>query len=44
MRALEALEHMDAPEARELLQRLANGAPEAWLTKEATAALRRLTK
>jgi RNA polymerase sigma factor (sigma-70 family) len=42
MRALEALEHTDAPEGRDFLRRLAQGAPEAWLTKEARAALARL--
>jgi len=41
LRALEALEHADAPEARDFLRRLAKGAPEAWLTKEAKAALAR---
>jgi hypothetical protein len=38
---LEALEHMNAPEARALLRRLAEGEPEAWLTK---AALQRFAR
>jgi hypothetical protein len=37
---LEALGKIDTPEGRELLERLAKGAPEAWLTKEAKAALK----
>jgi len=41
-RVLMALEHMDTPAARDLLGRLAAGAPEATLTDEAAAALRRL--
>jgi uncharacterized protein with WD repeat len=43
-RALMALELMGTPAAREVLRALAAGAPEAWLTREANAALRRLTK
>jgi hypothetical protein len=43
-RALEALEHMNVPEARDLLERLAKGAPDAWITAEARAALRRLER
>jgi RNA polymerase sigma factor (sigma-70 family) len=42
VRAVEALEHIGTPDARELLQALANGAPEARLTREAKAALERL--
>jgi hypothetical protein len=42
LRALEVLEHMDGPEARRLLRRLAEGNPNARLTEEAAAALRRL--
>jgi hypothetical protein len=41
-RALEALEQIRSPEARKLLERLAAGAPEARLTREAQAALERL--
>ena len=41
-RAVEALEHMDAPEARELLQALAKGAADSPVTLDATAALARL--
>jgi hypothetical protein len=40
-RALQVLERMDAPEARELLQSLAQGAALSWLTQEARMALRR---
>jgi hypothetical protein len=43
-RAVEALERMDTPEARELLRRLARGKPGAVLTEEARATLKRLTK
>ncbi|HEY8506440.1 MAG TPA: hypothetical protein VIL46_17795, partial [Gemmataceae bacterium] len=42
LRALEALEHAATREARELLRRMAGGAPEAWPTREAKAALERL--
>jgi WD40 repeat protein len=42
VRAVEALEHIATPEARQLLQSLASGAPGAWLTEEARAASRRL--
>ena len=43
-RALEVLELMGTEEARSLLRGLAKGAPEAWLTREARAALGRLEK
>ena len=43
-RAVEVLEHSGTPEARELLQRLARGLPDAGLTKEARDSLARLTK
>ena len=41
-RAVEALEHMATPAARQFLQELSAGAPGARLTREASAALRRL--
>jgi hypothetical protein len=44
LRAVQALEHLGTPAARELLARLAEGAPEALLTREAKAAAQRLTK
>jgi RNA polymerase sigma factor (sigma-70 family) len=40
-RALEALEHAHTGESRQLLVTLAAGEPNAWLTREAKAALRR---
>ena len=43
-RALRALEQMGSPDARQLLQRLAQGAPEARLTLEAKASLERLAR
>jgi WD40 repeat protein len=42
MRAVEVLEHLGTPEARELLARLAGGADGALQTREAQAALARL--
>jgi hypothetical protein len=42
LRALEVLERLGTPEARQVLEALAKGAPEARLTREAQAALRRL--
>jgi RNA polymerase sigma factor (sigma-70 family) len=44
LRAVEVLERMGTPEARKLLQTLAEGAPGAWLSQEAHAALARLAK
>jgi hypothetical protein len=44
LRAIEVLEHIDTPEARQLLRRQAGGAAEARLTREAKAALERLAK
>jgi hypothetical protein len=43
LRAVEVLEHAGTESARELLTRLASGAPEARLTREAKGALQRLT-
>jgi WD40 repeat protein len=43
-RALVILERVDTRQAREVLTRLAEGAPGAWLTEEARAALRRLQR
>jgi RNA polymerase sigma factor (sigma-70 family) len=43
-RSLEALELSGAPEAREVLEKLAAGIEGAWLSEEAGAALRRLTR
>ena len=42
LRAIECLEHMAVPGARGLLKQLGGGAPEARITLEAKAALRRL--
>jgi WD40 repeat protein len=44
LRAITVLEHIGTPEAQEVLQALARGAAEACLTREAKAALDRLTK
>jgi WD40 repeat protein len=41
-RALEVLERIGTPKAREVLKGLAEGVPQAWLTREARAALGRL--
>jgi RNA polymerase sigma factor (sigma-70 family) len=41
LRAVEVLERIGTPQARQLLEKLAGGAPEAWLTNEAKAALER---
>ena len=44
LRALEALELAATPEAQRLLEKLASGVPDAYLTREAKAALERLTR
>ena len=44
LRAIEVLEHIRTPKAREVLEKLARGAPEARLTQEAKASLERLAK
>jgi hypothetical protein len=44
VRAIEVLEHIGTPEAKQILQTLAEGAPEARLTQEAKASLERLAK
>jgi WD40 repeat protein len=43
-RALAVLERKGTPEAKRLLQELADGAPGAWLSEEAKSALRRLDR
>jgi hypothetical protein len=43
-RALLVLEHAGTPEARQALEKLAGGAPGAWLTTEAKAALARIAR
>ncbi len=44
LRAVAVLEDIGTPVARRLLEDLVKGAPEARLTREATASLRRLSK
>jgi hypothetical protein len=40
----QVLEHIDTPEAKQVLQTLATGAPEARVTREAKVSLERLAK
>src|SRR5262249_10179622 len=44
LRCVEALEHIGSQEARRALGQMAQGAPEARLTREAKASLQRLAK
>jgi hypothetical protein len=44
LRAVEVLERINSPDSRKLLERLAEGHPEARLTQEAKAALARMTR
>ena len=44
LRSVEVLEHIGTPDARDVLRKLARGAPEARLTREAEASLERLAK
>jgi hypothetical protein len=41
---IDVLEQVGSPEARQLLEKLAQGSPGAWLTREAEASLRRLSR
>ena len=44
LRALEALEYIGNPDAKQLIEKLATGAPRARLTQEAKASLERLAQ
>jgi hypothetical protein len=44
LRAVEVLEHIGTPKARQVLRTLARGAPAARLTREAKASLQRIVK
>jgi WD40 repeat protein len=44
LRAVEALENMGTPKAREILREIAKGSPDARLTQEAKSSLERLTR
>jgi RNA polymerase sigma factor (sigma-70 family) len=44
LRAIETLEHIGSPEARQIVETLSQGAPDARQTREATAALARLPR
>jgi len=44
LRTIQVLEYHDTPEARRLLEKLAQGVPEAWQTQDARLALERMKK
>jgi RNA polymerase sigma factor (sigma-70 family) len=44
LRALEALEHINTSEARQIVVRLTKGVPEEWLTREAQTTLERMAR
>jgi hypothetical protein len=44
LRTIEVLEHIANPEARQVLEQLAGGMPEARVTQEAKLSLRRLAR
>jgi hypothetical protein len=44
LRAITALEHVHTPEARAVIERLTQGAPDAITTREAKATLERLNR
>jgi hypothetical protein len=44
LRGLEVLEHLATVEAREMLEELSRGAPDAWLTHQAKTSLARLAR
>jgi hypothetical protein len=44
VRALEVLELLASPQARQVIARLAEGSPRSWLTREARASLDRLSR
>jgi hypothetical protein len=44
LRAIEVLERIGTPAARDALKKLATGPTDAWVTRDATAALERLSQ
>jgi hypothetical protein len=44
LRAVAVLEHVGSPEAHQLLEKIAGGTREAWLTQDAQAAMQRLAR